>query len=148
VDLGEVVCEVVQRYAGFQAGKVLGELIEDRGSQITLSALVQQAPLEEKKKWDADFAKRTKIKAIADRLIPEFSVRMGGRCSWAGTTIRLNGPVWFRSAFGDLRRPSWLSKHSSLVSRVTARKWWIRHDLIRELKTSETEQNQVVQSNG
>ena len=31
------------------------KLIEDRGSQITFSALGQQAPLEEKKKWDPGF---------------------------------------------------------------------------------------------
>jgi len=67
--------------AGFKADKVWGEAIEDRGSQITFSALGQQAPLEEKKKWDPDFAKRTKIKAIVDTLIPEFSVRMGGATS-------------------------------------------------------------------
>ena len=67
--------------AGFQAKKVWGEVIEDRGSQITFSALGQQAPLEEKKKWDSDFAKRKKIKAILDTLIPEFSVRMGGATS-------------------------------------------------------------------
>ena len=67
--------------AGFQAKKVWGEVIEDRGSQITFSALGQQAPLEEKKKWDSDFAKRKKIKAILDALIPEFSVRMGGATS-------------------------------------------------------------------
>jgi HAD superfamily hydrolase (TIGR01484 family) len=67
--------------AGFQVQKVWGETIEDRGSQITYSALGQQAPLEEKKKWDPDYAKRTKIKALADLLIPEFSVRMGGATS-------------------------------------------------------------------
>ena len=32
-------------------------------------------------KWDADFAKRKKIKTILDALIPEFSVRMGGATS-------------------------------------------------------------------
>jgi len=67
--------------AGFQAERVWGEVIEDRGSQITFSALGQQAPLEEKSKWDPDFAKRKKIKAILDTLIPEFSVRMGGATS-------------------------------------------------------------------
>ena len=58
-----------------------GELIQDRGSQITFSGLGQQAPLEEKKKWDPDFAKRKKIKALLDKLIPEFSVRLGGATS-------------------------------------------------------------------
>jgi hypothetical protein len=37
--------------------------------------------LEEKKKWDPDFAKRKKIKAILDPLIPGFSVRLGGETS-------------------------------------------------------------------
>jgi hydroxymethylpyrimidine pyrophosphatase-like HAD family hydrolase len=43
--------------------------------------LGQQAPLEAKLKWDADFAKRKKIKVILDTLIPEFSVRLGGATS-------------------------------------------------------------------
>jgi HAD superfamily hydrolase (TIGR01484 family) len=67
--------------AGFPVEKTWGETIEDRGSQITYSALGQQAPLEEKEKWDSDFAKRRKIKAILDALIPEFSVRLGGATS-------------------------------------------------------------------
>jgi phosphomannomutase len=67
--------------AGFQVEKVWGEVIEDRGSQITFSALGQQAPLEEKSKWDPDFKKRKKIKEILDPLIPGFSVQMGGATS-------------------------------------------------------------------
>jgi len=34
--------------------------------------------LGKRKKWDPDFAKRKKIKAILDTFIPEFSVRLGG----------------------------------------------------------------------
>ncbi len=67
--------------AGFRVDKVWGEVIEDRGSQVTFSALGQQAPLEEKNKWDPDFTKRKQIKAILDTLIPEFSVRLGGATS-------------------------------------------------------------------
>ncbi|MGD0346839.1 MAG: HAD-IIB family hydrolase [Terracidiphilus sp.] len=67
--------------AGFHVEKAWGETIEDRGSQITYSALGQQAPLKEKVKWDADFAKRTKIKEILEVLIPDFSVRIGGATS-------------------------------------------------------------------
>jgi len=66
---------------GFKVAKVWGEVIEDRGSQITFSALGQQAPLKEKTKWDPDFSKRKKIKAILDPLIPGFSVRLGGATS-------------------------------------------------------------------
>jgi phosphomannomutase len=67
--------------AGLEVEKTWGEVIEDRGSQITFSALGQQAPLEEKNKWDHDFAKRKKIKAILDPLIPGFSVHLGGATS-------------------------------------------------------------------
>jgi len=67
--------------AGYKVAKVWGEVIEDRGSQITFSALGQQAPLEEKNEWDPDYAKRKKIKAVLDKSIPEFSVRIGGSTS-------------------------------------------------------------------
>jgi hypothetical protein len=67
--------------AGYRAAKVWGDVIEDRGSQVTFSALGQQAPLAEKEKWDPDFAKRKKITSILETLIPEFSVRMGGATS-------------------------------------------------------------------
>jgi phosphomannomutase len=65
----------------FKAERTWGEVIEDRDSQITFSALGQQAPIAEKKKWDPDFTKRKKMKADLDHLIPEFSVRLGGTTS-------------------------------------------------------------------
>jgi phosphomannomutase len=67
--------------SGFQPAKIWGEAIEDRESQITYSALGQQAPLDEKKVWDPDFAKRKKIKAMLDVSLPEFSIRLGGTTS-------------------------------------------------------------------
>jgi phosphomannomutase len=67
--------------SGFQPAQQWGERIEDRGTQITYSALGQQAPLEEKAKWDPDFAKRKQIKAILDKALPDFSVRLGGTTS-------------------------------------------------------------------
>jgi phosphomannomutase len=67
--------------SGFRAVKHWGDLIEDRGSQITYSALGQEAPLGEKKQWDPDFKKREKIKESLKLLIPEFSVQLGGSTS-------------------------------------------------------------------
>lgn len=67
--------------SGFKAEKHWGEVIEDRGSQITLSALGQDAPLDQKKTWDPDFAKRKVIKLMLEKLIPEFSVQLGGATS-------------------------------------------------------------------
>jgi phosphomannomutase len=61
--------------------KTWGEQIEDRGSQITFSALGQLAPIDEKKKWDPDFSKRQNMKAQLEKLIPGFSVRLGGTTS-------------------------------------------------------------------
>lgn len=58
-----------------------GEIIEDRGSQITLSALGQEAPLDEKEKWDPDFKKRKAMKAKLEPLLPEFSIGLGGSSS-------------------------------------------------------------------
>jgi phosphomannomutase len=67
--------------AGERPQRVWGEVIEDRGSQITFSALGQLAPLEEKEKWDPDFAKRKQMAAALEQLIPEFSVHLGGATS-------------------------------------------------------------------
>jgi len=66
---------------GFEVETVWGDVIEDRGSQITFSALGQRAPLEAKKHWDPDFSKRQKMKALLETLIPGFSVRLGGTTS-------------------------------------------------------------------
>jgi phosphomannomutase len=66
---------------GFKPEKTWGEQIEDRGSQITYSALGQEAPLKEKKEWDPGFAKRKKIQAALSKTIPEFSVNLGGTTS-------------------------------------------------------------------
>ena len=84
VEEKEKIISSLQKAIGlsdFKAERVWGELIEDRGSQITFSAIGQQAPLEEKKKWDPDFAKRRQMKEFLDKSIPQFSVRLGGTTS-------------------------------------------------------------------
>lgn len=71
----------VMQLSDFKTERTWGEVIEDRGSQITFSALGQQAPGEAKKKWDPDFAKRKRMQTSLGPLIPEFSVRLGGTTS-------------------------------------------------------------------
>lgn len=61
--------------------KTWGDQIEDRGSQITFSALGQKAPLKEKKGWDDDFSKRKKITKPLKKSLKEFSIGMGGTTS-------------------------------------------------------------------
>ncbi|CAM5773974.1 phosphomannomutase [Labrys miyagiensis] len=67
--------------SGFKPERIWGQRIEDRGSQITMSALGQEAPLKEKHEWDPDFRKRTILKGYLDKSLPDFSVRMGGATS-------------------------------------------------------------------
>lgn len=67
--------------SGLEPARTWGEIIEDRGTQITYSALGQLAPLVAKKAWDPDFSKRKRFKAILDSLIPDLSVRIGGATS-------------------------------------------------------------------
>lgn len=58
-----------------------GEILEDRGSQITFSALGQRAPRDAKHEWDPSGAKRSSLRdAVAARL-PGLEVRSGGSTS-------------------------------------------------------------------
>ncbi|KAI1810435.1 HAD-like domain-containing protein [Poronia punctata] len=66
---------------GFTPEQTWGERIEDRGSQITFSALGQQAPIHAKEVWDPDFAKRKIIQADLKKRLPDLSINMGGATS-------------------------------------------------------------------
>lgn len=66
---------------GFVPEQTWGERIEDRGSQITFSALGQQAPIHAKDVWDPDFAKRKIIQADLRTRLPGLSINMGGATS-------------------------------------------------------------------
>lgn len=71
-----------------------GEYIEDRLTQLSISALGQEAPIEQKKLWDPDQKKRQKIKAVLDKELPETSIIIGGT-----TTIDIL-PKGFNKASG------------------------------------------------
>ncbi len=66
---------------GLGGEKTWGEKIEDRGSQITFSGLGQEAPLDAKKAWDPDFAKRKALQAALRKTLPDLSVNVGGSTS-------------------------------------------------------------------
>lgn len=66
---------------GFVPEKTWGERIEDRGSQITFSALGQEAPIDAKEHWDPDFEKRKIIQADLKKRLPGLSINMGGATS-------------------------------------------------------------------
>lgn len=66
---------------GIKPYKEGDQVLEDRGTQITLSALGQNAPIEEKIKWDKDQEKRQAIKKILESKLPEVSFSIGGATS-------------------------------------------------------------------
>ncbi len=66
---------------GLKPKKIWGEQAEDRGTQITFSALGQQAPGDAKSAWDPDQKKRQALKAILDKSLGDLSVRIGGSTS-------------------------------------------------------------------
>lgn len=74
--------------SGLEEKVTYGDIIEDRESQITMSALGQDivAKLGEegvriKKTWDPDRTKKTKIRDLVQARIPEFSVNAAGATS-------------------------------------------------------------------
>ena len=71
----------VYKEVDFLPKEHFGEVLEDRGSQITFSALGQDAPFELKKHWDEDASKRIELKKHLDKYLPEFAVEIGGSTS-------------------------------------------------------------------
>jgi len=70
------------RASGYDTkAKTYGPAIEDRGSQITFSALGQSAPLDLKMAWDPDRKKREEIISLLKPKLAAFDVRLGGSTS-------------------------------------------------------------------
>ena len=78
---GFAVVEAEARRLGLWEERTWGAILENRGSQITFSALGQEAPLDAKKAWDPTGEKKGRLRdAVAVRL-PELEVRSGGSTS-------------------------------------------------------------------
>lgn len=69
------------KHLGYDKAKTWGEQIEDRGSQITFSALGQEAPVDAKEAWDPNNVKKLSIRDYLEPMLPEFEVRAGGTTS-------------------------------------------------------------------
>jgi HAD superfamily hydrolase (TIGR01484 family) len=66
---------------GYRIDNPKGSFIEDRGSQVTYSALGQDAEPAEKKAWDPTGEKKLKIRQVVAEMLPDFEVRAGGTTS-------------------------------------------------------------------
>ena len=69
------------RRLGLWESQTWGDILEDRGSQITFSALGQRAPLEAKTAWDPTGAKKNALREAVAARIPDLEVRSGGSTS-------------------------------------------------------------------
>jgi len=80
------VLESSARELGLWPENPAGEVIEDRGSQISFSALGQEAIPKDKYAWDPDGSKKLALRNLAAPLLPNLEVRAGGTTTIDVTT--------------------------------------------------------------
>ncbi len=88
------VLDKVTKELGYVEKETYGEIIEDRGSQVSWSAYGQdlvdvlgEEGVRRKEAWDPDNRKKLRIRDAAAELLPDFEVRAGGL-----TTIDITKP--------------------------------------------------------
>ncbi|SFI19821.1 MULTISPECIES: HAD-IIB family hydrolase [Microbacterium] len=69
------------RRLGLWESETWGDILEDRGSQITFSALGQSAPVDAKMAWDPTGEKKNTLREAVQARIPDLEVRSGGSTS-------------------------------------------------------------------
>lgn len=100
--------------------KTYWELIENRWTQVTYSALWQEAPYEVKKSWDPDFSKRTEIKKLIEKDLPELSISM-----WGSTSIDIT-KKWIDKAhaISKLKKELNITEKDILFIWDALMEWW------------------------
>ncbi len=73
--------ETEAKRLGLWEEKTWGPILEDRGSQITFSALGQAAPVAAKTAWDPTGERKNALRDAVAPLLPELEVRSGGSTS-------------------------------------------------------------------
>lgn len=73
--------EKSMKLASIEDDKKYGDVIENRGTQITFSGLGQNAPLSEKMLWDPNQQKRKKIVFYFLQILDDFNIQIGGTTS-------------------------------------------------------------------
>ena len=69
------------RRLGLWEAQTWGAILEDRGSQITFSALGQTAPVDAKMAWDPTGEKKSALRDAVAARVPDLEVRSGGSTS-------------------------------------------------------------------
>ena len=95
--------EEAAKQLGLWEDNPYGEIIEDRGSQVTFSALGQKAPSELKYAWDPDGDKKLKIRDLVAPLLPDLEVRTGGTTSVDVTMIGVDKAYGMKKLAEEMR---------------------------------------------
>ncbi|MBI5731937.1 MAG: HAD-IIB family hydrolase [Candidatus Magasanikbacteria bacterium] len=85
--------------------KTYGPVLEDRGTEITFSALGQQAPLARKEEWDRRHEMRFKLMRALRKYLPEFEIRSGGHTSIDVTQKGIDKAYGVRQISKTLKMP-------------------------------------------
>jgi phosphomannomutase len=73
--------ERIAKQLGYWVNNPTGDIIENRGTQVTYSALGQLAEPEAKYAWDPTYEKRQHMHKLVSEALPEYEVRINGNTS-------------------------------------------------------------------
>lgn len=96
------VLEASARELGLWPESPAGDVIEDRGPQITFSALGQKALPEDKYAWVPDGAKKLAIRDLAAPDLPDLEVRVGGTTSVDVTQVGVDKAFGMQKLIDEL----------------------------------------------
>lgn len=97
------ISETASKEVGLWPEKPYGDVIEDRGSQVSISFLGQQAPAEEKYKWAEKYSdKRLEVRALIAEQLLEFEVRTGGTTTIDITRIGIDKAYGMQKLIDEL----------------------------------------------
>lgn len=106
--------------------QVWGELIENRWSQITYSALWQKAPIEKKHNWDSDKKKRLKIKKYIEKDLIDYNIWIWGTTSIDITKKWIDKAYWMYKIIKNLE----IEKEDILFVWDSIFEWWNDYPVI------------------
>jgi HAD superfamily hydrolase (TIGR01484 family) len=87
---------------GYWEESPAGDIIEDRLSQITYSALGQKAKPEDKYKWDPDGSKKKALRDMVAAKLPKLEVRAGGSTSIDITRVGIDKAYGMQKLIDEL----------------------------------------------
>jgi HAD superfamily hydrolase (TIGR01484 family) len=105
VTRAEVVLTEVSQQLGLWEQDPAGDVMDDRGGQLTYSVLGQEAESEVKKAWDPDGSKKDRIIELAQPRLPDLLVSAGKSTSIDVTRLGYDKGFGVQAVLGELDVP-------------------------------------------